>query len=85
MTLQGHFEALGGSARHQALVDGLSAGLANPRGWMRNVLDGTGRIARNLNVEPEHGFVEVRRTDGRDNEEGAPDVLYAYRTVAAPS
>lgn len=43
----------------QALVDGLSAGLANPRGWMRNVLDGTGRIARNLNVEPEHGFVEL--------------------------
>src|SRR5512133_1166927 len=32
-----------------------------------------------------HGFVEVRRTDGRDNEERAPDVLYAYRTVAAPS
>ena len=26
-----------------------------------------------------HGFVEVRRTDGRDNEEGAPDVLYRYR------
>jgi GNAT superfamily N-acetyltransferase len=23
-----------------------------------------------------HGFVEVRRTDGRDNEERAPDVLY---------
>ena len=32
-----------------------------------------------------HGFVEVRRTEGRDNEERAPDVLYAYRTVAAPS
>jgi GNAT superfamily N-acetyltransferase len=32
-----------------------------------------------------HGFVEVRRTDGRDNEERAPDVLYAYRTFAAPS
>jgi GNAT superfamily N-acetyltransferase len=31
------------------------------------------------------GFVEVRRTDGRDNEEHAPDVLYAYRTVSAPS
>ena len=26
-----------------------------------------------------HGFVELRRTDGRDNEERAPDVLYAYR------
>jgi GNAT superfamily N-acetyltransferase len=25
-----------------------------------------------------HGFVEVDRTDGRDNEEGAPDILYAY-------
>ena len=25
------------------------------------------------------GFVEVRRTDGRDNEERVPDVLYAYR------
>jgi GNAT superfamily N-acetyltransferase len=32
-----------------------------------------------------HGFVEVRQTDGRDNEERAPDVLYAYRTAAAPS
>ena len=32
-----------------------------------------------------HGFIEVRRTDGRDNEERAPDVLYAYRTVATPS
>jgi GNAT superfamily N-acetyltransferase len=26
-----------------------------------------------------HGFVEVRRTDGRENEERAPDVLYRYR------
>jgi GNAT superfamily N-acetyltransferase len=25
-----------------------------------------------------HGFVAMRRTDGRDNEERAPDVLYAY-------
>ena len=32
-----------------------------------------------------HGFLEVRRTDGAGNEERAPDVLYAYRTVAAPS
>jgi GNAT superfamily N-acetyltransferase len=32
-----------------------------------------------------HGFLQVRRTDGADNEERAPDVLYAYRTVAAPS
>ena len=32
-----------------------------------------------------HGFVEVRRTEGRDNEERAPDVLYAYRTLATPS
>jgi GNAT superfamily N-acetyltransferase len=32
-----------------------------------------------------HGFLEVRRTDGADNEERAPDVLYAYRTVATPS
>jgi GNAT superfamily N-acetyltransferase len=32
-----------------------------------------------------HGFLEVRRTDGADNEERAPDVLYAYRTVAAAS
>jgi GNAT superfamily N-acetyltransferase len=24
-----------------------------------------------------HGFVEVDRTDGRSNEEGAPDILYA--------
>jgi GNAT superfamily N-acetyltransferase len=32
-----------------------------------------------------HGFVEARRTDGRDNEERAPDVLYAYRTLATPS
>jgi GNAT superfamily N-acetyltransferase len=26
-----------------------------------------------------HGFTEVRRTDGRDNEERAPDVLYQWR------
>ena len=32
-----------------------------------------------------HGFVEVRRTDGRENEERAPDVLFAYRTGASPS
>jgi GNAT superfamily N-acetyltransferase len=25
-----------------------------------------------------HGFVEARRTDGRDNEEGAPDILYVW-------
>ena len=31
-----------------------------------------------------HGFVEVRRTDGRDNEERAPDVLYAYRARGSP-
>lgn len=42
-----------------ALVDGLAAGLGNPRGWMRNVLDGSGRIARSLTVAPEHGFIEL--------------------------
>ena len=26
-----------------------------------------------------HGFVAARRTDGRDNEEGAPDILYVWR------
>jgi GNAT superfamily N-acetyltransferase len=26
-----------------------------------------------------HGFVEAQRTDGRDNEEGAPDILYVWR------
>jgi GNAT superfamily N-acetyltransferase len=26
-----------------------------------------------------HGFVEIRRTSGADNEEHAPDILYAYR------
>jgi len=25
-----------------------------------------------------HGFVETRRTDGRDNEEGLPDILYVW-------
>ena len=25
-----------------------------------------------------HCFVAIRRTDGRDNEEGAPDILYAW-------
>jgi GNAT superfamily N-acetyltransferase len=25
-----------------------------------------------------HGFVEAARTDGRDNEERAPDILYVY-------
>jgi GNAT superfamily N-acetyltransferase len=32
-----------------------------------------------------HGFAAVRRTDGRDNEERAPDVLYAYRAGVTPS
>lgn len=26
-----------------------------------------------------HGFGETNRTDGRDNEEGAPDILYVWR------
>jgi GNAT superfamily N-acetyltransferase len=32
-----------------------------------------------------HGFVELWRTDGRDNEERAPDVLYAYGAAQSPS
>ena len=34
-----------------------------------------------------HGFVEADRTDGRDNEERAPDILYVYppRPLPAPS
>jgi pimeloyl-ACP methyl ester carboxylesterase len=32
-----------------------------------------------------NGFVEVRRTDGRDNEERAPDVLYEYRAAERSS
>jgi GNAT superfamily N-acetyltransferase len=32
-----------------------------------------------------HGFVALRRTDGRDNEERAPDVLYAYGAAQRPS
>jgi GNAT superfamily N-acetyltransferase len=32
-----------------------------------------------------HGFVAERRTDGRDNEERAPDVLYAYDPAQTPS
>jgi GNAT superfamily N-acetyltransferase len=31
-----------------------------------------------------HGFVEVRRTDGRDNEERAPDILYAWKSRTDP-
>ena len=31
-----------------------------------------------------HGFVATRRTDGRDNEEGAPDVLYAWEPRSVP-
>jgi ribosomal protein S18 acetylase RimI-like enzyme len=30
-----------------------------------------------------HGFVEAQRTDGRDNEEGAPDILYVWEGQAA--
>ena len=32
-----------------------------------------------------HGFIEMRRTDGRDNEERAPDILYVWdgESVAA--
>jgi GNAT superfamily N-acetyltransferase len=29
-----------------------------------------------------HGFVEAERTDGRENEEGAPAILYVYRGPA---
>jgi GNAT superfamily N-acetyltransferase len=32
-----------------------------------------------------HGFVAVRRTDGRDNDERAPDVLYAFGGAQIPS
>ena len=32
-----------------------------------------------------HGFVEARRTDGRDNEERAPDILYVWGGVSDPS
>jgi len=32
-----------------------------------------------------HGFVAVRRTDGRGNEERAPDVLYARGGAQTPS
>jgi GNAT superfamily N-acetyltransferase len=32
-----------------------------------------------------HGFVETLRTDGRDNEERAPDMLYAYTGDTAPA
>ena len=32
-----------------------------------------------------HGFVAVQRTDGRGNEERAPDVLYARGGAQAPS
>jgi GNAT superfamily N-acetyltransferase len=31
-----------------------------------------------------HGFVEVRRTDGSDNEERAPDILYVWRPSVPP-
>jgi GNAT superfamily N-acetyltransferase len=30
-----------------------------------------------------HGFVEARRTDGRDNVEGAPDILYVWPACAS--
>lgn len=30
-----------------------------------------------------NGFVETHRTDGRDNEEGAPDILYVWRGQSA--
>jgi hypothetical protein len=43
-----------------AFVQALSAGMAaGRRGWFGDVMDGTGRLARNLNVEPEHGLIEV--------------------------
>jgi hypothetical protein len=39
-----------------ALVDRLARGLTDDRpGWVDDVMDGTNRLARNLNVEPEHG------------------------------
>jgi GNAT superfamily N-acetyltransferase len=32
-----------------------------------------------------HGFVEARRTDGRDNEERAPDILYVWPGEGLPA
>jgi hypothetical protein len=44
----------------ESFVQALSAGMSSGRrGWVGDVMDGTGRLARNLNVEPEHGLVEV--------------------------
>lgn len=34
-------------------------------------------IVRAQRFYERHGFVEIDRTDGRDNEEGAPDILYS--------
>ena len=31
-----------------------------------------------------HGFVEARRTDGSDNEEGEPDILYLWGGERVP-
>jgi GNAT superfamily N-acetyltransferase len=31
-----------------------------------------------------HGFAEIERTDGRDNEERSPDILYAWPGQADP-
>lgn len=59
------------------LIDGLSAGMANPKGWMRNVLEGSGRFARSLTVEPEHGFVELIQNA---DDVGAHTVRFALTT-----
>lgn len=40
-------------------LEGLNAGMANPAGWMRDIMDGTSEVAASLNTEPEHGFVEL--------------------------
>jgi hypothetical protein len=49
--------------REQTFADGflsgLTEGMANPPGWMRNILDGTRAVAASLNTEPQHGFVEL--------------------------
>lgn len=66
LLLDGGIEAAGeitdplSSSFAESFVETLSAGMsAGRRGWVRNVMDGTGRLARNLNVEAEHGLVEV--------------------------
>jgi GNAT superfamily N-acetyltransferase len=67
---------LGAALLRQALAELHAAGAHPVRLWCFQANTGARRFYER------HGFVAVDFTDGRDNEEGCPDVLYERSTAA---